>query len=522
MKKLYYLYSLLLLSVFSYTCKDPTEDFTIQIEPNIFKYQVQVQISEVRGAQLPANMTVTILGPDAEAIYSSDGTKQYAVNSGLVSLAVNPKVNIDANQTLQFNVLITSPNMLDVNIPVTITSNQHAKVLPVEVLNLANLSTPSTGFPPIAFQKPEVPVTNGTTTTDVSIGTTTQVEIPAGTVMRDETGVIIGATKLNSVLVTLNPNDATAMELFPGGSMASNNVLDENNQIVSGVFNPSGLAFVELNAGGVAVKTFSKPVEIDMPVTATGGTLSIYSYDVKEGQWQYETDVPVVNGRVSFTTTHLTAFAAVIFTRITGGLCSEAGFTLNGNYVTGVDYPVTIDVMSASGDVIMKSIAIVNSENRTIVISNFPATAGTSVRFFNGAGVLLGSAAAGTTSCQNVTAVPVTFPASTKVTMRLYVQCPGTTTNIEVIPTFFLYYSESTDPSNYILLGIVTKGYLSTTALSPSKVYNFKATWNQYTKIVPNKTVKADNETTVGEGLDLGKNPESNLDLLTQACQDNL
>jgi hypothetical protein len=88
-----------------------------------------------------------------------------------------------------------------------------------------------------------------------------------------------------------------------------------------------------------------------------------------------------------------------------------------------------------------------------------------------------------------------------------------------------LYYKDAGAPTTtFKLLGTVTKGYISTSLLSTSKPYDFKAVWGSYVKLASNKTVSVDNAATVGDGTNeiIGTIAgATNLEMLKEVCKEN-
>jgi len=257
-----------------------------------------------------------------------------------------------------------------------------------------------------------------------------------------------------------------------------------------------------------------------------GDQLGVYSYQTSTAQWKFEKNVNVTieNGKpvANFTTDHLTWYMVGAFQKS----CTTAtNISLDAPWMKdGFTYSLTVQAV-VGGKVVNTMQVSVSNANKRVIMSNLPLAGGfVSIRVLSESGEVL--TASGTTlpanACNVEQTVTLKEPASTlpKVTLQLYVRCPGDDLVLNVLPTFYLYYRE-TDETEFKLLGVVDNGFISTSALTPGAEYDFKAVWGENIKYANNKVVTADNSATVGTnpGDIIGeKDGANNLEMLTEAC----
>lgn len=531
---------ILLLAFSLLQCQNPLQDVEIQVSTDIIRYSMLLQVEDGNGN--PVNdLTVAINGPDAESIYNLAGTRTFVLQGGVLGLGVHPRNDPGEDRPLMFDVSLSGNGYLSQNIPMIIYKGQLQQIRRADVLNISKAPAG------IAVATPSAPLQGGTTATDVTVETAAQngaaeittVTVPQATVFFDAAGNQLAGSQLNAVIAHVDPSKPSALTMFPGGSLTAASVQAQGGNM-AGTFIPAGLASIDMSIGGVGVKQFNQPVNVAIQVDPSftnlstgsvikaGDLLGIYSYETATGLWKYEQDAPVqlVNGKltVAFGTTHLTWFMA-------GNFVASCPFfrtvALTGTWLTpGIKYPMTIEAM-VGGKVVAAVNADISVAENQVKLENLPEQ-GVSVRVKNENGEILATSAL-SGSCGSLNTVTLARPGivNKKVTMQLHVRCPNNVAAIGVLPTFYLYYRlarPTSDVSGYKLLGVVEKGFISTTALTPGTVsYDFKAVWGDQVKYAHNKTVAADNTATVGDGDDelIGEiDPANNLQLLQEKCKE--
>lgn len=507
---------LIIVSVIAIRCKKPTENISISVNTSgLFHYSALVQLVDNSG-KVPSGLSVEVTGDDADAVYGLDGKKHLTVAAGIIVAAIHPKMEPTAAHPLNFSLRITGGNYLPLVIPITITVDQKSQTLKFPILNLA------ANTPGVKTQTTTVAAVNGVISTSTPISTPaipgeaakTSITLPAGTQLQDANGNPISASSVSASVSAFAPSQA--IDLFPGGSLASSNVV-VNGVATAAVFIPAGFTNIDMSAGGVPVKKFSSPISVTMtldpnfkdPTTgntiAAGATLAIYSYSTDTGQWKFEQNGTVTAGPngtflLTFQTSHLTAFMSGAALQVLQHLALTfsaswftPGTTANVFLVAKFDNGGTFSLFSQTYDL--------NSGSAIDLGGNLPATTnGITLYVYDGNDhtALLGQVTiTGETSANITLTAPVRNPA---VTLNLQLDCRDAKQKAIITPPdFYLLYKKTGTPAvNYAVLSQVHGGSLTTTQLNTTDSYDFKAVFNDSSKEVLNHKVQTNNATTVG------------------------
>ncbi|MGF7231323.1 hypothetical protein [Arachidicoccus sp.] len=529
-----------------FRCTNPLKNVVVSVDSNIFHHTVLLQVASSSGASID-DATVSLSGVDASKIFDLDGHQTYSIAGGVLALGVNPNSDPTGSAKVNFNVLISKPGYLPVNIPVSIGANDSSSLKNVTLVSIAN---PPAG---VEVETHTLPVDNdGTVTTDTTINTTagngsveeTGVTFPTGTQFKNIDGNVVSGSNLVVTILTANTADNDALSVFPGGGL-TNSAIVAANGTTSGALLPAGLSEVSVTLKGTQVTGFTTPIQIALqldpnynnPVTGTkikaGDVLDIYSFSTAKGFWQYESAGTVVSvgGKlvVYISTSHLTWFMVGNLTTSCG---SKLQYKLEASWLPkGITSPIIFKVFSAvsNGTVADKIIAqttLTATNGDTLTLVDMPQMP-IIIKAYDVAGNVLASSNI-TDPCsagrQNITIAKSPLTTNPLTTMQLYVRCPNKNAPVAILPTFYLYYKIAGSPNSaYLLLGKVTKGYISTNVLDITKKYDFKAIWGSTVKVVNNHSIVADNSATVGDNQSAGeiigtKAGATNLDMLQQAC----
>lgn len=308
-------------------CTKPTKDFVININSNIITYTATFDFTDARTGSVPSGLSITVDGPDADAIYDYSGTKELKLTGGKVTIGVHPHNVPTGSTTLSFNIKATSTNYLPVNVPVVIGSDNKNQNFDVPLINI---NTPPDG---VATRQQTNTINAGTststiavaTTANASASTTASITIPAGTQFRNAANTPISGNSVNSVLASFDPDQPVAKLSLPGGQAQT---AVSGGPSPSVFFLPAGFATVILKVGNTEVKNFSQAVGVQIglndnafnPTTnatlKAGDVLDIYSYQVETGIWKFEQAATVTSSGghlyANFNTTHLCTFLANI------------------------------------------------------------------------------------------------------------------------------------------------------------------------------------------------------------------
>ncbi|MES2274387.1 MAG: hypothetical protein V4592_00075 [Bacteroidota bacterium] len=501
---------LLLVSVIAVRCKKPTDGININVNTStLFHYTALVQIVDPSGA-VPNGLSVTVTGANAAAIYGIDGRKAIGAPAGIIALAVHPKMEPTATSPLKFNLSITGAGYLPLIVPVTISSTQTNQVIKVNILNLV---VPTAG---VGTATTTAAVAAGTVTTPIVLTTpatsgpeATTVTIPTGTKLQDVAGNTVTGNSVVLNVNNFNTSQQSAVNLFPGGSLAANNIVGGTSS--SGVFMPAGFVNVSMTVNGTEIKKFSTPINITMtldpayknPSTGTtiaaGQTLGIYSYDTGTGQWTFEQNATIVNTggnlTVTFPSSHLTVFSA--------GLLQQALPALTISFLaqwltTGSTANIRVIAAVANGpgyNVYDQTFSLTQDLLSLIITSQLPtptATNSIAFTFLSSTGATLATAtlAPGASTLTVTLASPTLGPLTD---LFLQLDCAGAGSNkvgIFTPPNFYLMYKPAGAPvSSYTILGQVVDGHLITQQLLAATLYDFKASLNNNVKEVFNHTI---------------------------------
>ncbi len=299
--------------------EDPTEDFQIRVtmDPVETTWSIAFRDQE-SGQMIEAPLTVTFLGPDRDQLGSiinepvSDENYTYTSANGTVNFALLLDAQAPTQQDpIQFAIRVEDAQgeyMTETrSYTVTQTGNyQHN----ISLLNLndapdgVEVSRRNEGrvgaggevVEPIDFETDPEPET----------GVRTRLELPAGTIVRDENGTpLTGDLTTTAVYYSPTASDGNALPYFPGG-LNGVEVEGETGYFVTAGF----VALTVEDENGTEAATFENGAlsvtqempeglmnpETNQPVQA-GDTVPIFSYDEETDTWSEEGQgTAVMNG----------------------------------------------------------------------------------------------------------------------------------------------------------------------------------------------------------------------------------
>lgn len=294
-------------------CKNPAEDVQIIVNTDIFKSPTLIQfVNAKKGAVGPQDFTVQITGPNADLVRTSTGGKVFKATSGLLNLLLDRSANPSVASPVKFTVVANATGFAPVFQDVVITSATEPSLYKVTV---AEYASPAVGSSAVVDTKA---LSNGTAGSDITITTPTNagiaqktdITVPIGTGFLDASGVSIGGGQLEARIVFAGTATNGTTPVAPGGNFGSN-VIGANGQAIVGGLNfyPAGSVSIDMFAGSKEVKSFTKPVIVDMEVNANminpttsqaikaGETIPMWSLNDETGQWKAEGNATfVLNG----------------------------------------------------------------------------------------------------------------------------------------------------------------------------------------------------------------------------------
>lgn len=257
---------------------------------------------------------VDVDGNVTATLDSEDGGFVFQVKDGVELDQVTAVVTSENYVSKAFVVDLSGIDAGDVSVELGLTSTDTdglAVADPVEA-TIGEDGTSDTAI--------EIPVDNGD-------GATSNITIPANTVLQDANGDPVTGTVTVKV-TTAKPGTTAAASITPEGLNSADSTT---------ILTPAGVTSVEMvNADGVKIKKFSSPIDVDMAVKAgSPATLGLSSQNEDTGIWSPEDqDVTVVDNVGSFTTNHLTFFAA---TTSSAACATPIRFLFTGDTIPAAD-----------------------------------------------------------------------------------------------------------------------------------------------------------------------------------------
>jgi hypothetical protein len=309
-----------------YSCKDAGEGISININTKVLSSPTALQFVNAKkdAANQPKSFPITIGGKDAASVVTINNKTEFNAAEGRIFLALKKGVVPSETNPIIFTVAAEVPGFAPATKTFRITTDAALSV----TVPLVEYANPVVGT---AAKLQENALVAGATASAFTIQTPVSssmsspatISIAAGTQFLDAEGKVINATKLESRIINYGTESQESLAAFPGGFEATN-VIGQNGQpIVGGVaFITAGFIAIDMYAGGVEVKRFSKPLDVKMGVSKqlinpetgvlvkAGDVLPVWSLDDKTGQWSFESNATIINGptgdlTASFSASHL-------------------------------------------------------------------------------------------------------------------------------------------------------------------------------------------------------------------------
>lgn len=285
-------------------CKNPAEDVQIIVDTDIFKSPMLIQFLNAKaGSEGPKAFTVEVTGPGAGLVRTATGGKVFKTAEGLLNLFLDRSANPSTASPVKFTIIANATGFAPTFQDIVVTSATDPILYKVEMIEYAN---PTAGSGAIVATRP---ITNGVSSSDITFTTatnagmtqTSDLTVPSGTGFLDATGQSVGGSQLEARIVYTGTAANGTIVNLPGGSFASN-VIGANGQPMAGgvYFDAAGSLSINMFAGSKEVKTFTKPVSIDMEVNPAminpntnatikaGETIPMWSLNDETGQWSAE------------------------------------------------------------------------------------------------------------------------------------------------------------------------------------------------------------------------------------------
>ncbi|MGF1924318.1 MAG: hypothetical protein ACQUHE_09065 [Bacteroidia bacterium] len=285
-------------------CKNPADDVQIIVDTDIFKSPMLIQFLNAKaGSEGPKTFTVEVTGPGAGLVRTATGGKVFKTAEGLLNIFLDRSANPSTASPVKFTIIANATGFAPTYQDIEVTSATDPIIYKVEMIEYAN---PTAGSGAIVATRP---ITNGVSSSDITFTTatnagmtqTSDLTVPAGTGFLDAAGQSVGGSQLEARIVYSGTAANGTVSNLPGGSFASNVIGANGQPIAAGVyFDAAGSLSINMFGGAKEVKTFTKPVSIDMEVNPAminpntnatikaGETIPMWSLNDETGQWKAE------------------------------------------------------------------------------------------------------------------------------------------------------------------------------------------------------------------------------------------
>jgi hypothetical protein len=308
----------MLMAGFS-ACKNVGDDFHIIVDPQMTKAQFSIQFVDAQSQQ-PIGMDeekliqISIVGKDADKVCDVTGVQNtsYIVKKGFLNLGISINQSLQTNEPIRFTIVAQADGYLTNCFPVII-SGDIKQLIKITMVNKTSLPEGVTYISDNSLISEDGRI--GTTTTirtsDLSID-----NVKAGLTVFDESILVDNAgTSLNGQLNTemtfFSCTNDQSMASFPGGLLAFD--IHRGDEIFSSLFASAGFISIEITdqSGRKAATINGKPLQLDMEIPGTtfnpltntlvqtGDTVPLWSMDINEGFWRYESTNPVQLNRAN-------------------------------------------------------------------------------------------------------------------------------------------------------------------------------------------------------------------------------
>lgn len=296
---------LVILFVISSSCKNPTDNFNVHINPAFYDYVVDIELSEIGGDEINATepFTITITGEDAQFVYASNGTKNYSVQNNSIQLILEKDAVPLTEDPLNFTISLESNVYKSKSLDISILEEDFYHTDFIELLNT---------------NKPIIGTNVANTTLDLSTGSlinpetfnaqsddgSSQISLDIGTNVGFLNSQGVGLSgNLDINIMSFSDTSSLAQEALEALTPATvllDGTIDDLEQEASPTFQ------INMTVGGERVTNFqnagistriSLPDDMINPNTLvpflSGDSLGLISYTEGESDWKFENDLEV-------------------------------------------------------------------------------------------------------------------------------------------------------------------------------------------------------------------------------------
>lgn len=484
----------------NHSCKKPTDDLQLIYNTDVTEATASFQFYNAATGELMGAATdfevveVSIEGRDKNLVIDNAGSDNFKVVKGCITVGIKKGSHVSEDNPVKFSIVAHADGYVSTSIAVDIRAagTQHQEVRMVEIDNtpkgVAAVVDHEVQADNSGVTQATVVVSSPTMNSDFE-ATKASVTIPQGTQLLDANyNPVTGP--ITTTLVYFNNQDDAALQSFPGGFAVTT---DEFGDIV---FKTAGFLALEMkNQSGKEVKHFSTPIQMNVEIPAAttntdqqpiteGMTVPIWSYNPETAKWIQES-IPTIalNGstgkyEVNFEMIHLSYWN--LDWHYSGSCANGAKITVQSNYSNG--HFGTFELRYPNGQLCRQNSFSIDNGYTFQFLNAFPNQPMQAVAYdanvsCGGSKVQIGSVSIASL-CSGVYTLVVNKPPSLEkpiVSLQVKAKCANRPGQIIKPSTTIYAMDESSGCWNYIYLGEMVNGVISTSKLEQGKTYRFYA-----------------------------------------------
>ncbi|HMQ49273.1 MAG TPA: hypothetical protein PKA00_17450 [Saprospiraceae bacterium] len=325
--------SFLILGSFACTNFDKLTDGTsVYLDTDLLLNPLTVQIIDANmGGILPEDLTVEVVGKDADKVYTLLGEKDLVVNTnkddegvGILPIGILRSDEPSMDNPLQFSLIVKGKGFVDGIKTFSLTDGTTPRF---ETIKLVRIAEPAQA---VSVEKELFSAEESGTSAAIELETASNsmqesvsVTVPQGAVLYNESGKKLSG-QFKSTLVHYDLHSSEGLSILPGG-LYSDDARDANGYSLGSLsFAPVAAISLDMYSGEDQVRTFSQPLDVTFQLNSNiynpntgenikaGDEATVWSFNEKIGQWQYETKATIFNNQgqlaVSYQQTHLSVW----------------------------------------------------------------------------------------------------------------------------------------------------------------------------------------------------------------------
>lgn len=398
--KIIFRYSLVLcIGLLAAACnpfEDLLEDVTLLLGTDIIDNPLTIQFvnANSNSTEQPANLTVTVAGPDADKLFTLFGDLDLAADGNVLNLAVEKSTLASPEQPLEFTVLATAPGYLPVERRFRITDTKGYRLETVPMAQLSNLPA-GVSRRTLTLEAPA----NGTLST-INFATALDngkqeraiISIPQGTRFFDAAGQPVTGT-VEVDLIHFDTREWQGRQSLPAG-LDVDDAKDNGVSLGDGSFHTAANIRLTMRVGSTDIRSFSQPLDVIIEIAddvinpftgsfiAQSNIIPVWSREENSRVWNREGNAMIsfMNGKptAQYQQDHLSDWTVSWFLIDRCLTPTALNFSSVITREEATEYHMLeIDVMSKVGTVLRKYIRLAQLfDGQTLYLYDVPSTGG--------------------------------------------------------------------------------------------------------------------------------------------------